>query len=185
MTEHIWVPAQAGDVYEQMTVMMHSHYVSQMVRAAADLSLADHLGRERLTAAEVAEREGSAPNTTFRLMRACVELGLLTADADGRFGSTPLLQTLASLSWNRSRTSQRCRGGRHRLRRSMGATGICWATPAPRRCDRASNTNATTGARSPRRRHSLLQLIIGCDSTIVGVGIRRSGCSHPSTTNRR
>jgi hypothetical protein len=27
-------------------------------------------------------------------MRACVALGLLTADADGRFGSTPLLQTL-------------------------------------------------------------------------------------------
>jgi predicted O-methyltransferase YrrM len=94
MTEHIWVPAQAGDVYEQMRAMAHSHYVSQMVRAAADLSLADHLGRERLTAAELAEREGSAPNTTFRFMRACVELGLLTADADGRFGSTPLLQTL-------------------------------------------------------------------------------------------
>ncbi|MDT5193447.1 MAG: hypothetical protein QOH20_201, partial [Mycobacterium sp.] len=52
MTEHIWVPAQAGDVYEQMRAMAHSHYVSQMVRAAADLSLADHLGRERLTAAE-------------------------------------------------------------------------------------------------------------------------------------
>jgi predicted O-methyltransferase YrrM len=94
MTEHMWVPAEAGDVYEQMRMMMHSHYVSQMIRAAADLSLADHLADERLTAAEVAEREGSAPNTTFRLMRACVALGLLTADADGRFGSTPLLQTL-------------------------------------------------------------------------------------------
>ena len=51
-------------------------------------------GWARLTAAEVAEREGSAPTTTFRLMRACVAIGLLTADANGRFGSTPLLQTL-------------------------------------------------------------------------------------------
>jgi hypothetical protein len=60
----------------------------------ADLSLADHLAVARLTAAEIAKREGSAPTTTFRLMRACVAIGLLTADANGRFGSTPLLQTL-------------------------------------------------------------------------------------------
>jgi hypothetical protein len=95
MTEQIVVPSQSGDVYEQMRVMLHSHFVSQTVRAAADLSLADHLSGQSLTAAEVAECEGSAPNTTFRLMRACVALGLLTADADGRFASTPLLQTLA------------------------------------------------------------------------------------------
>jgi hypothetical protein len=68
--------------------------VSQAVRAVADLSLADHLATARLTAAEIAKREGSAPTTTFRLMRACVAIGLLTADANGRFGSTPLLQTL-------------------------------------------------------------------------------------------
>ena len=74
--------------------MMTSHWVSQAVRAVADLSLADHLAAARLTAAEVAEREGSAPTTTFRLMRACVAIGLLTADANGRFASTPLLQTL-------------------------------------------------------------------------------------------
>ena len=93
MTEQ-GVPPQVGDVYQQMTAMMTSHWVSQAVRAVADLSLADHLAAARLTAAEVAEREGSAPTTTFRLMRACVAIGLLTADANGRFGSTPLLQTL-------------------------------------------------------------------------------------------
>jgi hypothetical protein len=88
------VPPQVGDVYQQMTAMMTSHWVSQAVRAVADLSLADHLATARLTAAEIAKREGSAPTTTFRLMRACVAIGLLTADANGRFGSTPLLQTL-------------------------------------------------------------------------------------------
>ena len=88
------VPPQVGDVYQQMTAMMTSHWVSQAVRAVADLSLADHLAAARLTTAEIAEREGSAPTTTFRLMRACVAIGLLTADANGRFGSTPLLQTL-------------------------------------------------------------------------------------------
>ncbi|MCV7372186.1 methyltransferase [Mycolicibacterium arabiense] len=77
-----------------MRSMMFGHMVSQTVRAAADLSLADHLDTARLTAREVADRENSAPQTTFRLMRACVALGLLTADADGRFASTPLLATL-------------------------------------------------------------------------------------------
>lgn len=88
------VPPQVGDVHQQMTAMMTSHWVSQAVRAVADLSLADHLAAARLTAAEIAKREGSAPTTTFRLMRACVAIGLLTADANPRFGSTPLLQTL-------------------------------------------------------------------------------------------
>jgi len=43
---------------------------------------------------EVAKREDSAPGTTFRLMRACVALGLLTADREDRFHGTPLLATL-------------------------------------------------------------------------------------------
>lgn len=87
------VPAEAGDVHQRMNAMVTSHWVSQMVRAAVDLSLADHLATEDLTADEIALREGSAPSTTFRLMRACVALGLLTADGD-RFRGTPLLGTL-------------------------------------------------------------------------------------------
>ena len=65
-------PALATDLYDQMTAMVTGHWVSQTVRAVVDLSLADHLSGPRLTAAEVAEREGSAPYTTFRLMRASV-----------------------------------------------------------------------------------------------------------------
>jgi len=88
------VPIPAATVYQQMTMMVTSHWVSQIVRAAVDLSLADHLAEGALTAEEVAQREGSASGTTFRLMRACVVLGLLTADTEGRFRSTPLLETL-------------------------------------------------------------------------------------------
>jgi hypothetical protein len=49
-----------------------------------------------LTAEEVATREGSASGTTLRLLRAGVSVGLVTEEADGRFGSTPLLATLRS-----------------------------------------------------------------------------------------
>jgi hypothetical protein len=94
LRKHLFASADGDDVHGQMTSMMFGHMVSQTVRAAADLSLADHLDTAQLTAGEVAEREGSVPETTFRLMRACVALGLLTADADGRFASTPLLATL-------------------------------------------------------------------------------------------
>ncbi|MGI5518592.1 methyltransferase [Streptomyces sp. CA-106131] len=84
----------AGDVYQQMSSMVTSHWVPQIIRAAIDLSLPEHLAGGSLTADEVAERESSAPETTFRLMRACVVLGLLTADDSGRFSGTPLLGTL-------------------------------------------------------------------------------------------
>jgi O-methyltransferase domain/Dimerisation domain len=79
---------------QKMLEMIFGYQVSQTVRAFADLSLADHLAEGPLTVAEAAAREGSAPETTFRLMRAGVALGLLTVDADQRFHATPLLDTL-------------------------------------------------------------------------------------------
>jgi predicted O-methyltransferase YrrM len=83
-----------ADPYQQMTEMIFGFCVSQAIRAAADMSLADHLAAGPLTAQEIAEREGTAPGTTFRLMRACAAFGLLTTDEAGRFCGTPLLDTL-------------------------------------------------------------------------------------------
>ena len=86
--------AQRDDVRQQMADMLMSYRVSQALRAYAELSVADHLATGPLTAAEIAQRERSAPETTFRLMRAGLTLGLLTMDSDDRFHSTPLLDTL-------------------------------------------------------------------------------------------
>jgi hypothetical protein len=69
--------------------LIHGYWISQVVRAAADLRLADHLADGPLTAAEVAAFESSDPATTYRLMRACTGIGLLTLDEDGRFAVTP------------------------------------------------------------------------------------------------
>ena len=85
---------RAADAYQQMNTMVTSHWTAQVVRAAVDLSLADHLAEGGLTADELSRREDSVRGSTFRLLRACVVLGLLTADNDGRFYSTPLLETL-------------------------------------------------------------------------------------------
>ena len=80
--------------FERINDLVTGHWKSQAVRAAVKLCLADHLSSGGLTAEEVAHRAGSAPDTTFRLMRACVTLGLLSADGEGRFYGT---QSLAAL----------------------------------------------------------------------------------------
>jgi len=69
--------------------MIHGYWISQVVRTAADLRLADHLAAGPRTARDVAGLESSDPLTTYRLMRACAALGLLDHDDDGRFSVTP------------------------------------------------------------------------------------------------
>jgi predicted O-methyltransferase YrrM len=86
----------AAGPHREMTGMIFGFCVSQIIRTAVELSLADHLAAGPLTPEAIAEREGSAPGTTFRLMRACATVGLLTADETGRFHTTPLLETLRS-----------------------------------------------------------------------------------------
>lgn len=86
--------SDSSQVFAQMSAMVSSHWIPQVIRAAIDLSLPEHLADASLTANQVAEWEGSAPGTTFRLMRACEAIGLLTADDEGRFSGTPLLGTL-------------------------------------------------------------------------------------------
>jgi O-methyltransferase len=83
-----------GDAYQQMAGTIFDYWSCWTVSAMADLAIADHLAGGSLTADEVAFREGSGPEATLRLMRAGVAVGLLTEEADGRFGSTPLLDTL-------------------------------------------------------------------------------------------
>jgi hypothetical protein len=69
--------------------MIHGYWISQVVRAAADLRLADHLAAGPRTAEDVAGLESSDPLTTYRLMRTCAALGLLAYDGEGLFSVTP------------------------------------------------------------------------------------------------
>jgi SAM-dependent methyltransferase len=76
--------------------LIHGYWNSQVVRAAADLRLADHLADGPRTAADVAGLESSDPHATYRLMRACAGLGLLAQADDGRFTVTPTGELLRS-----------------------------------------------------------------------------------------
>jgi O-methyltransferase domain/Dimerisation domain len=79
---------------DRMMSMITGYWVTQIVHAVADLSVADHLADGPLTARELAERENSDPDAMFRLLRACASLGLTEVNEQHRFGSTPLLATL-------------------------------------------------------------------------------------------
>nr|WP_296067593.1 methyltransferase [uncultured Actinoplanes sp.] len=78
----------------QMFTLLSSFMVTQVLHAAADLRLADHLAGGARTADEIAALEASHPATTYRLMRACVSLGLLVHEGGGRFTVTPMGQLL-------------------------------------------------------------------------------------------
>jgi hypothetical protein len=65
--------------------MINGFMVTQVVRAAAELRLADHLAGGAKTADEVATLESSDPATTYR-----VSLGLLAYEGDGYFATTPM-----------------------------------------------------------------------------------------------
>jgi hypothetical protein len=80
--------------YAQMFQMIVGFAVSQVVRNAALFSFAEHLARGPRTAVAIAEAESLNVDATFRLMRACASLGLVTYEGDSGFAATPLLRTL-------------------------------------------------------------------------------------------
>ena len=82
--------------HESMLRMITGCCVTQILHAVARFSIADELALRPATAAELATRCSLNLDATRRLLRACASLGLIAADSQQRFGSTPLLATLRS-----------------------------------------------------------------------------------------
>lgn len=61
---------------------------AQVLHALAALGIADQLADGELSAEEVAERAGTDPRSTYRLMRAAASMGVLRYEGDRRFGLT-------------------------------------------------------------------------------------------------
>jgi len=80
--------------FNRMLQMIAGYWKTQIARAAAHYSLADELAKGPASAAEIAARQSTDPDATLRLLRACARVGLVVVDADGRFASTELLDTL-------------------------------------------------------------------------------------------
>lgn len=67
---------------------------AQTIFAAVRLGIADVFADRPMTAAEIAERTGTHPDATHRLMRALAMQQIFTERADGMFDLTPLAQVL-------------------------------------------------------------------------------------------
>jgi hypothetical protein len=150
--EHDFVAAGSAepprDDTGRMLQMMTGYWVTQVVRTAAELRIADHLHAGGATPAEVAAAESLDPDATFRFLRACASLGL-AASADGdRFVGTPLLDTLRTdapgslrdlalwggaeshwLPWGR--LSDTIRTGTTQAEAALGAPFFDWLATAP------------------------------------------------------
>ena len=79
--------------YETVMGFIIGPWLAQAVRAAVELSLAEHLADGPRTAAEIAEAEGTDPAATARFLRACASMGLV-AYAEKGFTGTPMLAVL-------------------------------------------------------------------------------------------
>jgi hypothetical protein len=77
-----------------MLQMITGYWITQVVHAAAQYSLADHLARRPMSATELAAAEELDGPAVFRFLRACASLGLVTFDGTSKFAATPLLNTL-------------------------------------------------------------------------------------------
>jgi hypothetical protein len=73
-----------------MLGMITSYWVTQILRATAELSLADHVAAGASTAEQIAKLESSDSGTTFRLLRAAASLGVFAYEGDGQFSVTSL-----------------------------------------------------------------------------------------------
>jgi DNA-binding IclR family transcriptional regulator len=70
------------------------HWMSQILYVTAKLGLADHLGRGRKTADELAGATRTDAPSLFRLMPTLAHLGILEQDPTNHFALTPLGEAL-------------------------------------------------------------------------------------------
>lgn len=200
--EHDFVAAGSveppGDDTGRMLQMMTGYWVTQVVRTAAELRIADHLYAGGATPAEVAETESLDPDSTFRFLRACASLGLAASTDGKRFVSTPLLDTLRTdapgslrslalwggaeshwLPWGR--LSDTVRTGTTQAEAALGAPFFDWLATIP--AEAGVFTNAMT-AMTHSLAHQLAD-VIEVEGTEVVVDVGGAGGNLVQTLMQR
>jgi SAM-dependent methyltransferase len=79
-----------------MLQLISGFWISRGIYITAKLGLADLMASGPKTATELAAATETHPPSLFRVLRALASVGIVTQDAQNRFGDTPLLQTLRS-----------------------------------------------------------------------------------------
>lgn len=80
----------------QMLQLISGFWISRCVYIMAKLGIADLLKDGPRSAEDLAREAGAHAPSLFRVLRALVAVNVLTQTEDGRYGSTPMLETLRS-----------------------------------------------------------------------------------------
>jgi hypothetical protein len=102
--------AEAEAARRALGQMIGGYHVSQLVHVAARLGLADRMKDGPQRSEELAPEVGANARALHRLMRALVEIGLMTEGEDGRFDLTPVGRWLQEDAPNSLRAAALCYG---------------------------------------------------------------------------
>jgi len=76
--------------------LVTGRFAAEIVGVAAELGLADQIQSGPKTAEEIAAAMGLHAPSLYRLLRALANFGVFIEQEDGRFGQTPMSDTLRS-----------------------------------------------------------------------------------------
>jgi len=94
--------AEAADLKTQMNQLIRGYWTTQAIFVAAELQIADLLGDGPKGPAELAETARVNSDMLYRVLRALASIGIFIENDDGRFGLTPLAETLRGESGQRA-----------------------------------------------------------------------------------
>jgi hypothetical protein len=81
---------------EQLSHLTSGAWVTQAIRVAADLGVADLLAGGSKSSDELARLTGSHPRALYRMLRMLASVGIFSETAPGQFGPTPMSELLRS-----------------------------------------------------------------------------------------
>jgi hypothetical protein len=86
----------ASEPFAEVALQLRGFQISQMLRVAAELRLADRVGDLSRTVAELAVESGANPDMLLRLCRALAAFGIFSVDDESRVSQTPQSACLRS-----------------------------------------------------------------------------------------
>jgi len=85
-----------ADLRKRLNDMIRGYWTTQALYVAAELNIAGHLEDGPLSPEELGQKTGARPDGLYRILRALASTGVFREEEDGRFGLTPLAETLGS-----------------------------------------------------------------------------------------
>src|SRR5881396_1939075 len=86
--------AEAVDLKTQMNQLIRGYWTTQAIFVAAELGIADLVADGPKAPEELGRRTGVKGDMLYRVLRALASIGIFREDDEGKFGLTPLAETL-------------------------------------------------------------------------------------------